>query len=68
MRMIITNTKIVNPYDIGVLHIRNGFVFLQETIKRADAVTVLGHLPQYFQNDLQVRRLTLRQIYAGMLR
>ena len=62
MRMLITDTKVIDIDDIRMLYLGNQFVFLQEPIECTDVVRYIGQLLQNLEYDLDARRLSLREV------
>ena len=54
MCMVITHTEVINPDDIRVIKLRDHLVFLQKTIEHAQPTRDVRHLPQDFQDDVDV--------------
>ena len=55
VRVIVTDTEIVNLHDASVLQPGNQFVLLEEPVKRTESVGQIGNLPENLQHDFQAR-------------
>ena len=65
--MIVTDRQVKNAHDVGMVNVRDQFVFPQKTVESAKAVRPLGIVPQHLQDHVLLRAFLSREINAGML-
>ena len=64
--VFVTDAKVIDLDDIGMINLRNHLVFLQESIESADAVGNFWQLLQNLENNLDAGRFAFGKINRGM--